>query len=202
MTTVDAGVLDTILTRLIGVMVNAQTASANSSDEMMERIVKQLQDARVGGGGGDGGNRLTADKTYKRLEKFNGGEAAWAEWKADFLMITGTAIPEMGTVLREVALIKEPVATNELAAKRPELKLDVRSKELYEVLFMLTSGEAKLAIKSEENDGLRAWQILNHTYSRMTLAKTLRHFRAATNPPQAGTLAEVISKVSEWEGKV
>ena len=67
---------------------------------------------------------------------------------------------------------------------------------------MLTEGEAKSVIKSATEDGFEAWHLLNQTYSRKTLAKTLRLYREASNPAPATQLSEVISKIAKWESKV
>ena len=67
---------------------------------------------------------------------------------------------------------------------------------------MLTAGEAKSIIKSATEDGFVVWHMLKQTYSRKTLAKTLRIYREASNPAPAGHLSEVISRIAKCEGKV
>ena len=67
---------------------------------------------------------------------------------------------------------------------------------------MLTAGEAKTIIKGATEDGFVAWHMLNATYSRKTLAKTLRVYREASNPAPAKNLSEVLSCIAKWEGKV
>ena len=145
----------------------------------------------------DNKNNKILEKSYKRLDKFEGGELQWNLWKEDFEVMTRSANGLVGQTLKDAADSKTPFDATNL-----KKTLQMRSKELYEVLFMITSGEAKVQIKSSTEDGFRAWQILNQTYSRKTLAKMLRRFREASNPPQATTLNEVVMKIGEWEGKV
>ena len=52
----------------------------------------------------------------------------------------------------------------------------LRSKEFYNLLFILTAGETKLLIR-DCDDGLVAWGKLWSTYNRKTLARTLRMYK-------------------------
>ena len=76
-----------------------------------------------------------------------------------------------------------------------------RSAELYEVLCMLTTGDAKTLIRNIISaDGLVAWQTLRKTYCRQTLAKSLRKFRNATSPKQVKNTGDIIGALAKWEG--
>ena len=77
----------------------------------------------------------------------------------------------------------------------------IRSKEVYGILRMLMEGEAKTVIR-DNTDGFQAWQSLHSTYSRQTLARTLRIIKEAINPNKATTVHEVISRINEWESKL
>ena len=79
--------------------------------------------------------------------------------------------------------------------------LEARSRELMGILSMLTDGDAKVMIRGE-TDGLTAYQLLHQTYSRTTLAKTVRTIREALVPKKANFLGEVVMKISEWENRV
>ena len=79
--------------------------------------------------------------------------------------------------------------------------LEARSKELFALLCMLTDGEAKTIIRGQ-SDVLVAYQLIHKTYSRITLAKTIRTIREALVPKRAGHIGETILKISEWECKV
>ena len=50
---------------------------------------------------------------------------------------------------------------------------EIRSKEFYNLMCILTAGEAKLIIRASW-DGLKAWYKLWQTYNRKTLARSLR----------------------------
>ena len=85
-------------------------------------------------------------KSFSRLDKFSGGDAAWKEWSFDFKVIA-TAINPSLTKWFEVS--ERPDATEE-ALKREYGKPDVdpkdfeaKSKELFGLLRILTEGEAK-----------------------------------------------------------
>ena len=66
---------------------------------------------------------------------------------------------------------------------------------------MLVEGEARTVIKNV-TDVFQAWQALHRTYSRQTLARTLRIIRAAVNPSKAIAVGEVIARINEWESKL
>ena len=146
--------------------------------------------------------RLT-EKSYKRMEKFSGGESAWEDWKYDFTIITRSVNPDVARALDLCSKSKKPVSAANLANIPLELKAQSktwdpskRSTELFELLIMLTSDEAKSLIKTSTEDGFVAWHILNSTYSRRTLAKTLRCYREASNPETAQNSTEVLTKIS------
>ena len=66
---------------------------------------------------------------------------------------------------------------------------------------MLAEGEAKIVIRNN-TDGFQAWQALHRTYSRQTLARTLRIIKEAVTPKKATSVDEVIARIYEWETKL
>ena len=82
------------------------------------------------------------------------------------------------------------------------LDLEKVSKELYEVLVMVTEGEAKLMVKNViNNDGVLAYRRLYRHNNRRTLASVLRMIGEALQPKAVHDLKQLISKVVEWEDK-
>jgi hypothetical protein len=78
-----------------------------------------------------------------------------------------------------------------------------RSGEFYEILCMLTSGDAKTLVRNVTScDGFTTWQVLKKTYARTTLAKSLRRYREAVNPKQVKNVVEIVGAVAKWEGEV
>ena len=73
--------------------------------------------------------------------------------------------------------------------------LNLRDKELYSIMCLLTEGEAKTAVKTQES-GIAAYQKLYRTYSRSTLAKTIRIYKEALIPRKAATTEEVIARIT------
>ena len=73
--------------------------------------------------------------------------------------------------------------------------LDKLSKDLYEVLVMITEGEAKIMIRSvPDQDGILAWHQLYRHYNRKTL-------REAMHPKPSSDIGNLISNIVEWEDK-
>ena len=79
--------------------------------------------------------------------------------------------------------------------------IEVQSAQLFSLLCILTEGEAKTIVRGQ-TDGFAAWLTLHKTYSRATLARTVRVLREALVPKKATTISEVIMKITEWENKV
>ena len=71
--------------------------------------------------------------------------------------------------------------------------------ELYEMLVLVTEGEAKLLVKSvAECEGLVAWSRLRTRYNRRTLARLMRVHRDVMYPKAAKTVKDLIAAILEW----
>ena len=80
--------------------------------------------------------------------------------------------------------------------------LEDKSRQLYDILCMLTSGEAKSVIREVPGvDGIAAWQALAIIYARRILARVLRRYREVMNPVSAKVLSEVVGVIARWETK-
>ena len=128
------------------------------------------------------GHQVIDAKAYMRMDKFDGGESRWLDWKQDFIVITGASNARFAALLpgveaNSIPLTEASYAEHEIFADWRE-HAKQRSKELLGVLFQLVTGEAKAIIK-DFDDGLNAWRALCKAYSRRTLARTLRLYRAA-----------------------
>ena len=173
-------------------MAAATAAAIAAADKAKETALQRKSDTKLD------------EKSYKRIESFAGGDDEWTEWRYDFEIITRGVNPGVGRALTDINNSSEPMGLAQFIGDmtndpwRPAL----RSAELYQLLIMLTTGEAKTIIKQATEDGFLAWQMLNDTYSRKTLAKTLRIYREASNPAPATHISEVLSNIAKWEGKV
>ena len=155
--------------------------AAHQSDAMMKLLLKRDETTSKPK---DKWSAKLTEKSYKRMEKFSGGEVAWQEWSYDFELITGALNPCVRKELTEAE--NKPRPMNDIRAAfidDPEgnWEPDTRSKELLEVLILLTTGEARSLIR-DAADGFVAWNILNKTYNRKALARCLRIYREAINP--------------------
>ncbi len=132
----------------------------------------QMAAASVPAGGGGGkangkGMRYIHPKAYCRVAKFSRGEEEWKEFYFDVGVIPGTESPEMLKILRA---IEARPGTDEFDTKTvrthdeqqdDQMELERQSRELFEVLAMITQGEAKLMVRNVlMQDGIVAWQRL------------------------------------------
>ena len=136
------------------------------------------------------------ERVFRRVDKFLGGEKEWRDFKFDVEVIVQTIHPELAGIMKDIH--RADIALMKTTGDYDRIKQ--ASKELYEMLCILTGGQAKLIVRSVEAQcGLAAWSILHGTYAQQTLARTIRTYRAAINPDQANSLDEIISAISNWE---
>ena len=152
--------------------------------------------------GGD--NKRLTEKAYRRLDKFNGDDSAWKSWEFDFKIATRAAAPKVLEVM-ERAAISPGVVTGAMVEADDSLAYDgmvERGAELYEILCMLITGSAKMMIKeAPDGDGFAAWQLLQRTFARKTLASSLRRYREVVNPKPARDASEVIGSLPRGKAK-
>ena len=181
--------------------------SAEQLQQILSQVMGEMMKTRGAGAPGNG-RRVLTEKDFRRVDKFNGDEADWKAWEFDFKIALRSASPQVSKAVDLVEGNLNVEATGAL------LELDQvhgdamagmeeRAAELYEVLCMLTTGDAKSLIRNiAEADGIAAWQVLKKTYCRRTLAKSLRKYRDATNPKQAKSTEDIIGAMAKWEGNV
>ena len=143
-------------------------------------------------------------RNFTKVDKFSGGEAAWKDWSFDFKVMVNGINPSMSKWFEKCEKDKENLTPEKAKAYADgngenHADLEARSKELFALLCMLTDGEAKTIIRGQ-SDVLVAYQLIHKTYSRITLAKTIRTIREALVPKRAGHIGKTILK--KWECKV
>jgi hypothetical protein len=178
--------------------------------EQFERFLTEMLSratpvSRRGEGGEGHQRRILTDKGFNRVGKFSHGEGSWGEWSFDFKTALGAQSVELKAYLQgierqtEVINYARAVAMDEERAEK--VNLEKLSAELYEMLVMMTEGEAKLIVKAcIAGDGLEAWSRLQKHYSKRTVARLLRLHREVMYPKQA-ELGQLVTAIMEWEDK-
>ena len=89
------------------------TITATVADTMDRKFPAETQTEE--GSNTDKGNdiRLT-EKSYKRIEKFSGGESEWDDWKYDFDVITRSVNSSVGDALTLCTKSKKPLTAKDL----------------------------------------------------------------------------------------
>ena len=97
-------------------------------------------------------------KDFQRIAKFAGGatgEAQWKMWATDVKMVINSVYPSLVKVLKMVEAARANVEVNGARAEKMLVEdeqeeehrgLEAKSLELYEIVYQLTDGEAKLLI--------------------------------------------------------
>jgi hypothetical protein len=141
------------------------------------------------------------------MEKFAGGEGAWHEWEFDFRTAVRACSPHTADAMAWAEFKnKENIAMTGaiLESGAPLLypAMAKRSSKLFEVLCGLLTAEAKMLIRETEGgDGILARQKLTKSYSRRTLARTLRMYREVTLPKQV-EMKDLVVTIAKWESAV
>ena len=137
----------------------------------MAEAMKARGDGGAGGNGGSG-KRGLSEKDFRRVDKFSGHEVDWLSWEFDFKIAMRSACPQAAQAVAHAEAHMDIEVTGALLESDPQIGKDMvgmvsRSAELYEVLCMLTTGDAKTLIRNIISaDGLVAWQTLRKTYCR------------------------------------
>ena len=115
------------------------------------------------------GDRQLDTKHFTRVDKYDGGEAAWGDWRNDMEVIINSINAEFSKLMTAVHAQETPVdpAFYQQHASDWADEAQNRSRELLGILFILITSEGKALVKSQA-DGLEAWRILCNAYSRKT----------------------------------
>jgi hypothetical protein len=178
----------------------ATAASATARQaEIAEETIRQSRNVHLP----KKGEKELDTKSFTRVDKFDGGELKWADWRSDMEVILTGLNSDFANLLKTCHANDASIGPEyyNIVAKEWKDTAQKRAHELLGILFILVTGEAKTLIKAQ-TDGLEAWRILCQAYSRRTLARTLRLYKEAIIPSPAKSITEVITKISEWENKV
>ena len=111
-------------------------------------------------------------KSFTRMQQFTGGETDYKERSFDIETIVESVCPGFNEMIREYMEGNDAGKTQDYQQFKLE-HAEIRSDKFYNLMCILTAGEAKLIIR-DSGDGLEAWFKLWQTYNRKTLARSLR----------------------------
>ena len=199
-------------------MVAEQSVEMANAMATMAAAIQSLQASLTSGGGGGRGDREEGeeggggkgatgriiDKAFMLMTSFGNSEEEWNEYAKDFKSCVGSCCLKMVEAMNKVEKQENPITVEYIEENEGEdwKGIKKRSGELYHILRMNLSGEAKVIIEEADGDGVRAWQLLAKAYSKRTLAKTLRKYKEVMSPGVAKGTDEVIQRLITWEAKV
>ena len=120
------------------------------------------------------------------------------------MITTGSQDKELEEAMKHIMRTKAMTSGKELETRGGEGTdgMERRAKNLYEIIHMMTEGEAKTIMKDDETtDGLVAWGRLVAHYDRRTMAGTLREHQEVMSPKQVGA-EHLVVEISNWEEKL
>ena len=172
--------------------------------EIVQQVLRGMPQTGVGQPAGreERHRRVLHEKMFRRLDRFSGGESAYKSWAFDMEVILKAECKPLVNALKEVNG-KPVIQSGKELEQSDGIEFDhmeERAAELYDCLILMTQGEAKMMIKDAE-DGIVAWEILRRSYSRKTLARTLRNYQVILNPGQA-KINELVGGIAKWEAAV
>ena len=182
-------------------MNSMMSAFMQQQMQMTERLIREMRESSGGGGSGGGSGGGNSDKTqrrphenrlepksFHRMEQYIGGEGLYKDWSFDVLQTAESVCPGFNKMIQtymEGKVTGWQTSYSDFDLEHAEL----RAKEFYSLLCVLTAGEAKLLIR-DCGDGLEAWHTLWATYNRKTLARSLRMYKShnpeISNPCRRG----------------
>ena len=133
-----------------------------------------------------------------RSDVFSGEPAKWDDWSFAFKRGVRSQSPE---TFKEMTNWE---ASMDDLVEEIDLKdvMEKRSAELYDVLCQYCTGEALMIVRSvDDMRGICAWTKLFRKYNPKTMARGLRVFVEAVNPPKAKGLHDIELAVAKWEEK-
>ena len=149
--------------------------------------------------------RSMMEKQFSRVDKFAGTEKLWQDWSFDMKTAVNGVTDTLGKLMRSAEESKVEKTADQWEREDPITFRNVgkRSKELYGILVLLTTDEAKLLVKGVTSGcGLAAWWHLVQRYGRKSMAKTMRQYKDIINPVKAKNMSEVITVITNWEMKL
>ena len=123
-------------------------------------------------------------------------------------MIVGTKNKLFMRAMDKVETMPEGCTTTQVGLEDDFVNFEQRtmeklSSELYDVLFMMTSGEAVALVQSVPDlDGLAAWQKLHRNYNPRTLARVMQRIMSVVTPPRLSDVKSLVTMVEEWEKRI
>ena len=157
---------------------------------------------------GNGGKNILEERHFRRMEKYDGGEAKCEKWWFDLTTVVGGVDQELERVLGEVTDPMKSVETKrEFEEVVGEGILNKYSGELFTVLSSLTTGEASTVVRgtvTKENGkcGFRAIRKLMTRFNPRTPAKLFKKLGEIVSPGAAKNMRDVPKVVEEWEVNV
>ena len=147
-------------------------------EKFLAEIVGSLARSTPVGHGDNPNKRTLRDKGFSRVNKFAQGENVWLEWSFDFKTALGSQSVELKEYLdvvekqAEIVTQQKAVEFDQERAKRVNfIKLN---SELYEILVIMTEGEAKMMVKATTaGDGVQAWSKLHKHNNKRTVARLI-----------------------------
>ena len=141
-----------------------QPLLAQQQSHQQQLLQAMAEGHRGGGGGGEEHKGRIEERLFKRVEKFSHGTANFADWAMEFKTVLATRNKKLVDVMEHAEVSEEVFQDSAEEIRkggRPELLAEIqyehRNSELYDVLFMMTQGEARLVVKGVENrDGVVA----------------------------------------------
>ena len=142
--------------------------------------------------------RFLTEKGMKRTV-FSGNMGEYENWAFGF----ETGIAAQSSVLEELMLQWKNSEVNIFEVDDLSSEEQRLSKMLYQMIVMLTDGEAHAIVKSvPHKEGLTAWQTLYKKYNPITLSRGLQLGKEVLRPGQVSDYKQVEIRVIKWEEKM
>ena len=150
------------------------------------------------------------EKHYRRVDKFDGDAAKYRGWMFDRLAAMGLVDGELASESKSLLFTQADADPNKLdrvTDRAVSNNMDNYSSELYGIVCLLTSGEAKLVLRwmadfEPSCCGFKAFLLLQKRLDNQTTASLLQAYLDVVSPAPINAGTDVVAGIHRWEGRV
>ena len=136
------------------------------------------------------------------MKNFEGEEKEWKDWTFQFKVSAKTQSTIVVTAMEKAEKSAEELTVMQMGLDDEFLnvELDKVAHELYDILCMVTGGDALALVRSvADMDGIAAGPKLHLTYNPRTLARRVMNNMGVVTPPKISEAKHLVCQIERWE---
>jgi hypothetical protein len=184
-------------------------ANAEDIAKVVAAVLKELKGKQHDVGGGGKSRSVFDERLVRKVDKLDGQEKAWKDWRLQLKAAMGAADQTASLVMDYVEKEAEYMTPGDIVCRfvdggSKDADIDKLSEEFYDLLCSVTSGEAMTIVRDETTMCgflFRRWRICQR-YAPTTPARTMAALMGAMNPPQHKNVHLMHTAIDLWTMKI